>query len=79
MEAIRERKEWLNNVKNHWFELAQAPEHIKNDREIVMAAVLQDAYAMQYAAWDLSNDPELAEVALQQGYDAHGNRLDGMC
>ena len=41
-------------------------EELKGDREIVMAAVASNGYALQYASEDLKSDHEIVKKAVSQ-------------
>ncbi len=42
--------------------LQYASEALKNDKEVVLAAIMQYAYALQYASEALKNDKEIVLV-----------------
>ena len=39
----------------------------QNDKEVVLAAVQQNGYALQYASKELQNDREVVLAAVKQG------------
>eukprot|EP00971_Amphidinium_carterae_P043513 856206-Amphidinium_carterae.1 len=61
----RERERQLANVQRHGH-LGRVPERYRADREIVLAAVQQDGYALRYAAEELLADHQILLVAVQQ-------------
>lgn len=61
-----EQAAWIEKVARcgGWLELFKAPEHIREDREIILSAVRWNGMALQCC--DLKDDVEIVEVALQQ-------------
>lgn len=60
-----EQSEWLNRVSVDGRELRNAPEGLREDRLVVLAAVRQRAEALQYAG-SLRADAEVALAAVQR-------------
>eukprot|EP00971_Amphidinium_carterae_P048353 952856-Amphidinium_carterae.1 len=61
----REREQHLANVKRDG-RLEWVPVRYRADREIVLAAVQQDPYALRYAAEELQQDGTFAPEAKQR-------------
>merc|ERR1719440_9344 len=60
--------EWLQKVKRSPLTALQnAPEHIRSDRNSVVAAVKVDGRALQFASEELKSDPEIVMLA-QESY-----------
>ena len=57
------RTKWLNKVKKDGMELENADETIRADKEIVIAAVKNYAYALEHADTTLKKDKEVLMVA----------------
>ena len=57
---------WLPKVQEHDYALKDAPEEVKNDRGIVLAAVKQYGGALQYASEELMNDREIVIAAVKE-------------
>ena len=55
-----------------------AAEGLKGDREVVLAAVKQNGYALEYAAEELKEDREVALVAVTQDGDALEYGAEGL-
>ena len=60
------RNETLVDVKRNGFRLKDASEALKNDREIVLAAVNETSGALLYASDALKNDREIVLAALEK-------------
>eukprot|EP00930_Biecheleria_cincta_P070045 TRINITY_DN57715_c0_g1_i1.p1 TRINITY_DN57715_c0_g1~~TRINITY_DN57715_c0_g1_i1.p1 ORF type:complete len:281 (-),score=46.92 TRINITY_DN57715_c0_g1_i1:1-843(-) len=61
-----EELEWLARVQLDWLSLSRAPRHIQEDKEVVLAAVLQNGLALQFAKGALLGDRELVSAAVEQ-------------
>lgn len=55
---------WMIKVENDGDELQNAPERLREDSAIVMAAVKQDWHALKYASDKLKSDLEVAQFVL---------------
>ena len=60
------RKEWLAKATDSIVGLADAPKSIKSDPEIVLAAVKEWGWALQYASKSLKSDPKIVLSAVKQ-------------
>eukprot|EP00928_Gymnodinium_smaydae_P090138 TRINITY_DN73984_c0_g1_i1.p1 TRINITY_DN73984_c0_g1~~TRINITY_DN73984_c0_g1_i1.p1 ORF type:complete len:300 (+),score=72.08 TRINITY_DN73984_c0_g1_i1:92-991(+) len=60
------RRYWLDLVAQDGWRLAEAPESLRNDKDVVLAAVTQDGLALQYASESLRADGEVVLRALNQ-------------
>ena len=58
------RVKWLNKIKEDTFALKDADDSIKQDKEIVLAAVANYADAIQYADASLKKDKEIVLAAV---------------
>ena len=57
---------WLRKMRRHGYNLANAPEQLKTDKAIVLAAVEQNGRALQHAAEALKTDREVVLSAVKQ-------------
>ena len=57
-----DKKEALKIVKNDGRELKNLPAHFKKDKKIVLEAVKQDVFALNYADYSLENDPDILAI-----------------
>lgn len=58
---------WIQEVEEHWKRLRKAPPEIRNDPEIVLAAVLKsDGEAFKFAGDDARMNPKIIQVAVQK-------------
>ncbi|CAE7227644.1 unnamed protein product [Symbiodinium natans] len=55
---------WLDEISNDYKRLRKAPEELKSDRHVVLAAIEQNAQAFKFAADELRGDREVAMKAL---------------
>ena len=51
--------EFVMAAVQHWYVLRYASATLKNDKEVVMAAVQQNGYALKHAYATLQNDKEV--------------------
>ena len=61
--------QWLSSFRTGslpWVALGDAPVSIKGDKEVVLAAVVQDGKALQFASPELRADKEVALAAVNQ-------------
>ena len=49
MQELRRRQHWLEEVRADGLSLRLAPEDLRADKEVVLAAVKENAYALDYA------------------------------
>jgi len=61
-----EQARWLDTVAADWKALRSAPDWAKADREIVLAAVRQNGYTLQFASDELRADREVVSIAARQ-------------
>ena len=64
-----EQAEWLQRCREYGLQLEFAPQTIKADFEVVMAAVMKNAKAIQFAAPELRSNKEIMLVAIKQDID----------
>jgi len=57
-----EKKEALKIVQRDGLELKNLPAHFKKDKEIVLEAVKQNSFALNYADESLRNDPDILAI-----------------
>ena len=57
------KEEVLHWISNRYLYLFDLPEKFKKDKEIVMAAVQSNGYAIRYADESLQKDPEILKAA----------------
>ena len=61
---ITDREKVLEAIKNGDYDLEDADDTLKADREFVLEAVRSGGrYALEYASEELQNDPELKKLA----------------
>eukprot|EP00930_Biecheleria_cincta_P042035 TRINITY_DN28904_c0_g1_i1.p1 TRINITY_DN28904_c0_g1~~TRINITY_DN28904_c0_g1_i1.p1 ORF type:complete len:413 (-),score=70.82 TRINITY_DN28904_c0_g1_i1:47-1285(-) len=65
-DRAREALEWFDNVQRDGLRLQQAPDHLLENRKLVLEAVQSNGRALQYAAEDLRRDKEVVLAAVQQ-------------
>merc|ERR1719387_1995618 len=65
-----EEVQWLEEVQSSGKSLRRAPEHIRENREVVLKAVQQDGRALQSAAPELCADPDIVHAAVSQNGQA---------
>ena len=69
MQELRRRQHWLEEVRANGFSLEDAPEDLRADKEVALAAVNQEGSALEYASEDLRADKEVVLAALKnRGY-----------
>ena len=61
-EALKQINAGKDEEDNNYFSLAEADEKLKADKEVVLAAVKQDGYALQYADDSLKRDPDILAI-----------------
>ena len=66
MQELRRRQHWLEEVRADGLSLRLAPEDLRADKEVVLAAVKENAYALEYASEGLRADKEVVLEAVQQ-------------
>lgn len=64
-----EQAEWLQRCREYGLQLEFAPQTIKADYEVVMAAVMKNPKAIQFAAPELRSNKEIMLVAIKQDID----------
>ncbi len=57
---------WMEQVQINGIYLVSVPYPLRNNREIVLAAVRNHGYALQYASQQMQNDREIVLAAVQQ-------------
>ena len=67
LEVFKSKGEFFN-----WHVLDHVSENLKNDKEVVLAAVKQSGYALEYASENLKNDKEVVLAAVKTDSDAIG-------
>jgi len=68
---VTEEMEWINRVAENCKSLREAPALIRANREVVIGAVREDGYLLQFAAAELKADREIVLIAVRQ----NGNSL----
>lgn len=58
--------QWSEKVSRQPLELRSAPQHIRGDRDIVLAAVKRDGRALEFACQALQCDSEVVTAAVEQ-------------
>lgn len=82
MVAVQQDGEALNIVRTKWLWrkdgsmevtvkrkcsiLCYASQELKNDRDVVIAAVKHDGYALQYVSNEMKNDKDVVMIAVEQ-------------
>ena len=61
-EALKQIKAGKDEEDNDYFSLADADEKLKADKEVVLAAVKQDDWALKFADDNLKNDPDILAI-----------------
>jgi hypothetical protein len=51
-----DKQGWISRVKANGMELQHAPDPIRNDFDVLMEAVTQNGYAIQYSGRDIQNN-----------------------
>lgn len=60
------KEEWIKKVSNDGFLLKKAPEELRNDKDVVMAAISEQGYAFISASEELKNDKDVVMAAISQ-------------
>ena len=61
-----DKQSWISRVKANGMELQHAPDPIRNDFDVVMEAVTQNGYAIQYVGRNIqANYDEFKPIVLQ--------------
>mmetsp|Transcript_22787 Transcript_22787/g.41901 ORF Transcript_22787/g.41901 Transcript_22787/m.41901 type:complete len:252 (-) Transcript_22787:41-796(-) len=67
---MSQRASWLRTVSRNGGALKDAPEEVRSDREVVLAAVQQTWRALEYAKEPCSGDSKIVMEALRQDWRA---------
>merc|ERR1712183_995379 len=67
--ASTEADEWMDRVERNWKELGDAPSHIQQDLDVVLAAVQQHADAIQPVMRHIFFDRERVRTIIQTNAD----------
>eukprot|EP00971_Amphidinium_carterae_P326564 6457434-Amphidinium_carterae.1 len=63
---MSEKEDWLRRVEGDAGELQDAPEELKGDQDVVLAAVARDGMALQWAAEELKADRDIVLAAVAE-------------
>ena len=66
MQELRRRQDWLEEVRANGFSLEDAPEGLRADKEVVLAAVQQEGVALRFASEGLRADREVVVAAVKK-------------
>lgn len=66
IDAIQIKQYFLEHVKLDGLKLSDLSEELRSDKEIVLAAIEQNPYAIQFASQKLRDDEEVVEAALKK-------------